>query len=59
MALRLSLRATEGQEEVRWTERRFLDPVPGQPGKALVRKERVLLVDLGQHREAIDGLFNR
>ena len=59
VALRLSLRATEGQEEVRWTERRFLDPVPGQPGKALVRKERVLLVDLGQHREAIDGLFNR
>ncbi|HBU48054.1 MAG TPA: hypothetical protein DEB46_07050 [Myxococcales bacterium] len=59
LALRLGARGTEAQEEVRWTERRYLDPVPGQPGKVLVRKERVLLVDSDLHKEVIEGLFNR
>lgn len=59
LALRFGPRGTDPQEEVRWTERRFLDPIPGQPGTVLVRKERVLLIDLEHHRDAIEALLNR
>tara|TARA_Y100001934_G_C12360825_1_gene780639 strand:- start:797 stop:1879 length:1083 start_codon:yes stop_codon:yes gene_type:complete len=59
LALRFGPRGTEPQEEVRWTERRFLDPVPGQPGKVLVREERVLLVNLSHFQAAIENLLNR
>lgn len=59
LALNFGPRGTGRCEEVRWTERRFLSPVPGAPGTVLMGREKVILVDLDEQGDALRRLLSR